>query len=693
MNAVTQPVGPKPPPQDHEFAVREWLDALASGRCDQAGFLRSMQERFQSEPEGNWEVLAQLDQYFRRGRIKPETFLAIKTALAGNAMGMSARLGLQVTAPAVAAPPLPKGAVQPATSTRAIEIGDVLRGRYRIVGVLGHGGMGTVFEALDDFRLEAPPTGRRVAVKVLHTSVTMREELLSELRREFQHLQALSHPNVVRVHDFDRDGPLAFFTMELLNGVLLSRVLQARQAVPMPRPLALAVIRDLGAAVAHAHSRGIVHGDINPQNIFLTMDGELRVLDFGASHALKDAAAADGGMAVPFATPAYASCQVLEGGRPEVRDDVFAMACVAYLVLSGVHPFAEGTALGARATGLRPHRPAALTHRQWRALRSGLRFERDKRPADVQQWLRRLGTHDAAEHLPPLAELLKAPAPRRKKLVLAAALLIIVAMMAGAYWVINSQTGWPSPGAAPERTAELPAGAAAAPAQTPAQAAESPERLTDASPVGENASHGEAGRPNEAARPSDAARSSESARLTEAGRSTEGARLTEAAHPGNSQQDHSQQDGEGTVAAAVNSEPTNHIPSAAVPNRTAAAVPAPASAAAPASRIEMATDTMDVAAGSQAARIVVRRRGSVRGAVGFTWWTESGTAKAGLDFTPVSPQVEHFQDGKSSTSLLVSLPVTLRAGPKSFYVVIDQPGDGAKLGARALTMVTLAPAN
>ena len=90
-------------------------------------------------------------------------------------------------------------------------------------------------------------------------------------------------PNIVRVHEFDRDGGVAFFTMELLSGALLSRVLNARGAVALPRPEALAVIRDIGAALVHAHSRGVVHGDVNPQNIFITNEGDLRVLDFGAA--------------------------------------------------------------------------------------------------------------------------------------------------------------------------------------------------------------------------------------------------------------------------------------------------------------------------------------------------------------------------------------------------------------------------
>ena len=109
--------------------------------------------------------------------------------------------------------------------------------------------MGTVFQVLDEFRLEAPGT-QRLAIKVLHPAVAKRAELLAELRREFQSLQLLSHPNIIRVFDFDRDGALVFFTMELLTGAPLSRILQARKLIPLERPQALAIIRDIGAALS-----------------------------------------------------------------------------------------------------------------------------------------------------------------------------------------------------------------------------------------------------------------------------------------------------------------------------------------------------------------------------------------------------------------------------------------------------------
>ncbi len=107
----------------------------------------------------------------------------------------------------------------------------------------------------------------------------------------------------------------------------------------------------------------------------------------------------------------------------------------------------------------------------------------------------------------------------------------------------------------------------------------------------------------------------------------------------------------------------------------------------------MAADTVDVLAADKTARVVVRRRGSTRGGTDFTWWTESGTAKPGTDFTPATPRTERFEDGKGSVTLDIPLSEQRRSQPKSFYVVIDRTEAGAALGARTLTMVTLLPSD
>jgi hypothetical protein len=118
------------------------------------------------------------------------------------------------------------------------------------------------------------------------------------------------------------------------------------------------------------------------------------------------------------------------------------------------------------------------------------------------------------------------------------------------------------------------------------------------------------------------------------------------------------------------------------------------SSSAPAARpakIEMAAALVDVPAGQANAAVMVRRKGNLRGAINFTWWTESGTAKPGTDFAPVVPRIAYIEDGKSSVTLSIPVTGSPRAQSKNFYVVIDLPEGDAKLGAQTLAMITLPP--
>jgi serine/threonine protein kinase len=587
--------------------------------------------------------------------------------------------------PALPTPPNKAAAARPETrEIRELAIGDVLRGRYRIRGVLGHGGMGTVFDAIDEYRLDLPDSGQRIAIKVLHTAVAQREDLLAELQREFQHLQLLSHPNIVRVHEFDRDDDNAFFTMESLIGALLTHVLDARSAFALPRPYALALMRDVGAALAHAHSRGVVHGDINPQNIFITNDGEVRVLDFGSSHKLLRNA----GMSVraPVATPGYASCQLLEGQQPDARDDLFAFACLAYLLLAGQHPFPGRTAIEARARRVRPSRPPALTGRQWRVLREGLRWERDRRPADVQKWLDQFGLAAAAPRLPPLPVLMDAPPPRKGGFAATAAVIaLMVLVAAGAYWAVTNYDSlariFTPP--APVVTQEAPPPSVTESAPAPTQSAPAP-RANPAPPPGVSAPKAS---PPKGSIPSPTAPTSTSPSATAPTSSASSATASTAAAPTSTAR---------TAAAPVPAAPPTSTPAprtaAATTTRPATSDTSARAANAGPVRIEMAADTADVEPTDREARVTVRRRGNVHGDASFRWWTESGTAKPGRDFAPEVPRLEQIPDGRDSVSLIIPILSTPHGKSKSFYVVIDRTeSGGATLGGRTLTMVTIQP--
>jgi serine/threonine protein kinase len=277
-----------------------------------------------------------------------------------------------------------------ADSGVSMEIGRVLRERYVIQERLGSGGQGTVFRVLDRYRSSLPHADQYVALKVLHPRRDNSEQPDKDLRRELHCGQVLSHQNIVNVFELDRDGDVVFFTMELLEGELLSDVIDRMHPAAMERLQAMQIIRQLGAGLEHAHERGVVHGDLKPRNLLITRDGQLRILDFGAAQTVACERASTS------VTPAYASCELLEGRTADPRDDLYALACICYELLSGAHPFAARPATLARNFGVKATRPAGLTGRQWRTLQTGLSWHRAGRSMGVHAFVQGL-THHIAE--------------------------------------------------------------------------------------------------------------------------------------------------------------------------------------------------------------------------------------------------------------------------------------------------------
>jgi serine/threonine protein kinase len=301
--------------------------------------------------------------------------------------------------------PLVSGStVDPQPIFRPVAVGDVLRDRYEIEQCLGTGGKGTVFRALDRYRSGLPPSLRNVAIKILHGRPRNPDEPIEALRRELQFAQTLSHPNIVKVYEVDRDGDVDFFTMELLEGKLLSELIQRFQPAPIPRPYVWSIIEQMAWGVEHAHSRNVVHADLKPQNIMVTNSGEVRILDFGSSYRFaQDGECNPSWRGSTSATPAYACCELLDGRIPDPRDDLYALACIAYELLSGTHPFQRRRANEARDFGVAAARPGGLTRRQWRTLARGLSWHRGGRSISVGDWLKDLVP--ASESPRPLARI------------------------------------------------------------------------------------------------------------------------------------------------------------------------------------------------------------------------------------------------------------------------------------------------
>jgi len=270
--------------------------------------------------------------------------------------------------------------------------GSVLKERFVLEEVIGRGGMGTIYRARDLRKEEAQDRHPFVAVKVLNEDFRKHPEALKALQRESRKAQALAHPNVASVFDFDRDGPLVFLVMELLEGVSLDRLIKSRVGRPLPHAEVMRIVEALCAALAHAHQKDLVHADFKPANAFRTQDGSVKVLDFGIARAIgRRMQEVDHTLFDPATlgalTPCYASPEMLVGDPPDPRDDVYALACVSYELFGSRHPFDFMSSLLAERRGMKPAPIPGLDRRIWRALVHGLAFSRAERTPSVEAFL------------------------------------------------------------------------------------------------------------------------------------------------------------------------------------------------------------------------------------------------------------------------------------------------------------------
>jgi hypothetical protein len=212
-------------------------------------------------------------------------------------------------------------------------------GPYEILGAIGAGGMGEVYRA-HDTRLS-----RDVAIKVLPAAAG-NSDALARFEREARAIAALSHPNILAIHDVGADGRLHFVVTELLDGQTLREKLAARGSLAPAEAVGYGI--QLARGLAAAHDRGIVHRDLKPDNIFVTSDGRVKILDFGI--ALFDHVSADTAAHAPITrtglvlgTVGYMSPEQLFGRPATPRSDLFAFGVVMHELIAGVHPFRRAT--------------------------------------------------------------------------------------------------------------------------------------------------------------------------------------------------------------------------------------------------------------------------------------------------------------------------------------------------------------
>ena len=229
----------------------------------------------------------------------------------------------------VAAKQLARSKVEPRKrqSTDRFLPGAVLAGRYRIVALLGKGGMGEVYRA-DDLTL-----GQPVALKFLPEAAAGNEDFLSRFRNEVRTARRVSHPNVCRVYDVGEVDGQTFLSMEYVDGEDLASLLRRIGRLPVDK--AVQIGRQLCAGLAEAHREGVLHRDLKPANVMLDGRGHALITDFGLAGLAEQIEEAD----VRSGTPAYMAPEQLEGKGVSVKSDIYSLGLVLYEILTGKRAF------------------------------------------------------------------------------------------------------------------------------------------------------------------------------------------------------------------------------------------------------------------------------------------------------------------------------------------------------------------
>lgn len=283
------------------------------------------------------------------------------------------------------------GVTQQQAKTENLQI---LKNRFLLEKVLGVGGMGIVYKAKDRLKVEAQDRDPYVAIKVLSEEFKTHPQAFISLQRESRKSQRIAHPNTVKVYDFDRDGDTVFMTMEYMDGKPLDQLIHQYKATGLPRDDAWEIINGMCSALSHAHAENIVHSDFKPGNVFITGNSMAKIFDFGIARAVAnvDSLESKSGDKTVFdagnlgaLTPAYASLEMLEGETPDVRDDVYALGCVIYEVLTGEHPYNKVPADEACKRDLKLKKINGIKKHQWKAIEKSLAFKRKDRAATVDE--------------------------------------------------------------------------------------------------------------------------------------------------------------------------------------------------------------------------------------------------------------------------------------------------------------------
>jgi tetratricopeptide (TPR) repeat protein/tRNA A-37 threonylcarbamoyl transferase component Bud32 len=279
----------------------------------------------------------------------------------------------------------------------------LIRERYRLIELIGRGGMGEVWRAEDE------ALGRKVAVKCLKPMKTSTDPAHSRamelrFRREARVAASLQHRGITVVHDFGEDDGVLYLVMELLDGRNLLQLLDDGQRIPLPVPDLLDIAEQVAAALAYTHAQGVVHRDLKPANIIRVPDGTVKICDFGIARLGHDIGFTSRltGTGMAMGTPHYMSPEQIAGGEVDHRSDLYSFGCVLYELATGAPPFdmddAWAVLVRHRDTAPDPprERRPELSEPLERLILDLLGKEPDDRPQDAQVVGKRLAAIQAS---------------------------------------------------------------------------------------------------------------------------------------------------------------------------------------------------------------------------------------------------------------------------------------------------------
>ena len=305
-------------------------------------------------------------------------------------------------------------------------------GRYEVGSLIGRGGMGEVFLALDT------SLGRKVALKLLRHEFTTNEERLRRFQQEARAASALNHPNILTIHEIGEHGSLHFMATEFVEGeTLRQHIASARMTLPEVLDVAIQV----ASALAAAHQAGIIHRDIKPDNIMLRNDGYVKVLDFGLAKLIETKTIktmaptqhmVETETGVVMGTVSYMSPEQARGLAVDARTDIWSLGVVIYEMTSGHQPFEAETASDVLASILEKEPPPIAHHLPGvpseleKIVGKALRKQREDRYRSIEEFLEEL--KDLKRELERATEGRPLAKSRRRIIIAGTAILLIVAL-------------------------------------------------------------------------------------------------------------------------------------------------------------------------------------------------------------------------------------------------------------------------